>query len=56
MPDWCVRAGYPFLRFCKPSGVKLEPSFGRQSSMKVGDVMTPDVDVVAPGDTLRTAA
>jgi len=24
--------------------------------MKVGDVMTPVVDVVAPGDTLRTAA
>jgi CBS domain-containing protein len=24
--------------------------------MRVGDVMTPDVDVIAPGDTLRTAA
>ena len=24
--------------------------------MRVGDVMTPDVDVEAPGDTLRTAA
>lgn len=24
--------------------------------MKVGDVMTPDVEVVAPGDTLKTAA
>ena len=24
--------------------------------MKVGDLMTPDVEVVAPGDTLKTAA